>query len=66
MRAGRDAGQIATEILAHLASIVGADVRVTLEIDAAFPPGAATPSLIRTITENATTLKFTSHAFERE
>ena len=33
-RAGRDAGRIADEVFAHLAGLVGADVTVTLEIEA--------------------------------
>ena len=32
-RVGRDAGQIATELIAHLTGLVGAKVRVTLEIE---------------------------------
>ena len=65
MRAGRDAGRIADEIIAHLTGIVGADVTVTLEINAEIPDGA-TEQIVRTITENARTLKFTSHGFEEE
>jgi hypothetical protein len=33
-RVGRDAGQIAQEVIAHLAGLPGAEVRVTLEIEA--------------------------------
>ena len=65
MRAGRDAGRIADEVIAHLTGIVGADVTVTLEINAEIPDGA-TEQIVRTITENARTLKFTSHGFEEE
>jgi hypothetical protein len=44
---------------------VGATVTVTGEIKADIPAGA--PDLVvRTVTENGRTLKFTSHGFERE
>ncbi|HUW40193.1 MAG TPA: Swt1 family HEPN domain-containing protein [Rectinemataceae bacterium] len=64
-RVGRDAGRIAEEIISHLAVQPGAKVSVTLEIDAELPEGAA-DGLVRTVTENARTLKFTSQGFERE
>ncbi len=64
-RAGRDASRIADEVIAHLVGQVGADVRVTLEIDASLPDGA-TEQIVRTVTENSRTLKFTSHGFESE
>jgi len=64
-RVGRDASRIADEVIAHLAGQVGAEVRVTLEIDATLP-GGASDQIVRTVTENSRTLKFTSHGFERE
>jgi hypothetical protein len=64
-RAGRDASRIADEVIAHLAGQVGAEVKVTLEIEASLPTGAS-DQLIRTVTENSRTLKFTSHGFEKE
>jgi hypothetical protein len=64
-RVGRDAGRIADEVVAHLAGIVGANVKVTLEIEADIPSG--TPDhVVRTVTENCRTLKFDSHGFEKE
>ena len=39
-RVGRDAGRIAEEVVAHLSGLVGAQVTVTLEIDAEIPEGA--------------------------
>ena len=65
MRIGRDAGRIADEVVAHLAGLVGADVRVTLEIEAEIPSGAP-DHVVRTVTENSRTLKFESQGFERE
>jgi hypothetical protein len=64
-RAGRDAGQIAEEVLAHLQGIMGANVEVTLEIEARIPSGAP-ENIVRTVTENCRTLKFTIHGFEKE
>jgi predicted AAA+ superfamily ATPase len=64
-RVGRDASRIAEEVIAHLAGQVGAEVRVTLEIEANLPAGAP-EQVVRTVTENCRTLKFDSHGFERE
>ena len=64
-RVGRDASQIADEVIAHLAGLVGANVTVTLEIEAEIPDGAP-ENVVRTVTENSQTLKFTNQAFERE
>ena len=64
-RVGRDAGQIAAEVIAHLAGLVGADVRLTLEIEANIPDG--TPEdVVRTVTENSRELKFDDSGFEFE
>lgn len=64
-RAGRDAGKIADEILSHLAGQDGAEVTVTLEIEARLPEGAS-EQLVRTVMENSRTLKFQSQAFEED
>lgn len=64
-RVGRDAGRIADEVIAHLAGLVGAKVRVTLEIEADIPSGAS-DAIVRTVTENGRTLKFDSQGFELE
>ena len=63
MRMGRDAGTISEEVVAHLAGLVGAQVTVTLEIDAEIPEGAP-DHVVRTVTENSRTLKFKNHEFE--
>ena len=64
-RVGRDAGRIADEVIAHLAGLVGSTVKVTLEIEAEVEAG--TPeNVVRTVTENSRTLKFTTHGFEKE
>ena len=64
-RAGRDASRIADEVITHLVGLVGSSVRVTLEIEAEIP-GGAPENVVRTVTENRRTLKFTSHGFESE
>ena len=64
-RVGRDASQIADEVIAHLTGLVGSNVTVTLEIDATIPDGAP-DHVVRTVTENSRTLKFDSHGFEHE
>ena len=64
-RVGRDAGRIADEVIAHLVGLVGSTVKVTLEIEAAIPDGAP-DNVVRTVTENSRTLKFSSHGFEVE
>lgn len=64
-RVGRDAGRIAEEVIAHLAGMPGAEVVVTLEIEARLPSGA-NEHTVRTVTENCRTLKFETHGFESE
>ena len=64
-RVGRDAGRIADEVISHLAGLVGAEVHVTLEIEATIPSGAP-DHVVRIVTENCTTLKFTTQGFEDE
>ena len=64
-RVGRDAGRIAEEVIAHLAGQMGAEVTVTIEIEARLPNGAS-DQLVRTVTENSRTLKFDSQGFEKE
>jgi hypothetical protein len=64
-RVGRDASRIADEVISHLTGVVGAEVEVVLEIDARIPQGAS-EQIVRTVTENSRTLKFSSHQFETE
>ena len=64
-RAGLDASRIADEVISHLSGLVGAKVTVTLEIEAEVPLGAP-DHVVRTVTENSRTLKFTSQGFEKE
>jgi len=64
-RVGRDASEIADAVVAHLAGIVGSRVNVTIEIEAELPDGAP-DHVVRTVTENSRSLKFTSQGFEKE
>ena len=64
-RAGRDASRVADEVITHLAALMDSNVTVTLEINAQIPSGAP-DHVVRTVTENSRTLKFTNHGFERE
>jgi hypothetical protein len=65
-RVGRDAGRIADEVVTHLVGLIGSNVRVTLEIEAEILAGAP-DNVVRTVTENSRTLKFTSNSgFETE
>jgi hypothetical protein len=62
-RVSRDADQIATEIVTHLVGLVGAEVQVKIEITVDVPEGVP-DNVVRTVTENAKTLKFEQHGFE--
>ncbi len=64
-RVGRDAGRIADEVIAHLVGLVGSEVTVTLEIAALIQNGAP-ENVVRTVTENARTLKFSDQGFESD
>ncbi|ADW21108.1 Swt1 family HEPN domain-containing protein [Thermus scotoductus] len=63
IRAGAEAGKIVQEILTHLINLPGAQVQVTLEIDTRVP-GGIPETVVRIVTENAKTLRFTNHGFE--
>ena len=45
--------------------LVGSNVKVTLEIEAAVPLGVS-EKIVRDVTENCRTLKFTNQGFEIE
>jgi hypothetical protein len=65
LRLGRDASVVADEIVAQLAALPGAEVEVTLEIRALLADGVP-DDVVRTVTENAATLKFSSQGFEED
>jgi len=64
-RVGRDAGTIAENVIQHLTLEEGAEVTVTLEIQAIIPKGAGEHT-VRTVTENCRVLKFKTYVFEEE
>ncbi|WOP13982.1 DUF1156 domain-containing protein [Ottowia sp. SB7-C50] len=55
-RIGRDAGRIAEEIVAHLSSLIGAEVTVTLDIAALVPDGVP-GNVVRVVRENCAALR---------
>ncbi len=63
LRMSSAAGQIGEEVVRHLAGLVGAEVEVTLEIRAKVPEGIP-ENVVRTVSENASTLKFETFEFE--
>jgi DNA-directed RNA polymerase alpha subunit len=64
-RVGRDAGRVAEEVIAHLAGLVGSEVKITMEIEARLPQGVS-EQVIRIVTENSRTLRFKNHGFEAD
>ena len=52
-------------MIAHLAGLLGADVKLTLEIEANIPDGAS-EQVVRIVTENSRTLNFDDSGFEAE
>ena len=65
IRVGLDASRVADEVIAHLTALPNARVKVTLEIEADIPEGAA-DNVVRTVTENSRTLRFADQGFEIE
>ena len=65
MKLSSGAGGIGQEVVAHLAGLVGSEVEVTLEIRARVDEGVP-EKVVRTVTENARTLKFDNFGFEDE
>ena len=64
-RYGRDLARIAQDVVAHLAAAPGTTLEVSVEVHATNPAGFATDT-VRTVRENAATLKFDTSGFEAE
>jgi hypothetical protein len=62
-RVGRDASRVAEEVISHLSGLLGADVTVTLEVEAVIPAGAS-DDVVRIVTQNSRDLKFETQGFE--
>ena len=58
-----DASRIAEEVITHLSGLVGAQVTVTLDIEAIVSDGVP-DNVVRIVTENGRALKFQSQGFE--
>lgn len=65
LRVATQAGKVSEEVITHLASILGANVKVSLEIEANLPDGAS-DQLVRIVMENSRVLKFETFGFEGE
>lgn len=64
-RLARDVSTIAAELVAHLTGLPGADASIQLDITIRVP-GGVPDHVVRTVTENARTLKFTSADFDAD
>lgn len=64
-RYGRDWANVSQEVLQHLAASQGAHLEVTIEIHATNPDGFSEQT-IRTVTENAETLKLEQKGFDED
>jgi predicted AAA+ superfamily ATPase len=63
LKVSSGAGQVGDEVIKHLTALLNADVEVTLEIRATVRDGIP-DNVIRTVSENANTLKFETFEFE--
>jgi hypothetical protein len=63
-RLGGSAGAISQEVVQRLVSIVGSNVRVTLEIQADVPEGIP-EKVERDVSENCNTLRFREYGFRK-
>jgi hypothetical protein len=63
LRPARDFGRLAEEIISHLSGLDGTKVSITVEIEATNQAGFS-DKIIRTVTENARTLKVDDHGFD--
>ena len=64
-RVGRDAGQIADEILSHLTSLPGVEATISMEIEIKVPGGVES-QVVRIVNENANALNFEQSLFEED
>jgi len=61
----KDVGRGVMEVLEHLSTLPDANVEATLELRVSVPEGVK-DDVVRTVSENAKTLKFQTSSFERE
>ena len=65
IRAGRDVQRVIEEVVQHLTGLPGANVKITMDIEANVSDGVP-EDVVRTVTENCRTLHFTTQEFEEE
>ena len=65
MKLGSSAGRIGDEVIQHLEGLLGADLEITLDVQAVVKDGIP-DNVARTVSENARTLKFEIADFEEE
>jgi hypothetical protein len=58
--------QVADEVISRLAGLANGDVKVRVDVEATSNGEGFSDATVRTVTENAKTLKFTSAGFEEE
>ncbi len=64
-RVGPEASRIAEEVVSHLDGLVGSEVRISLEIEVNVPAGVP-EDVERIVTENSSSLRLDTHAFEKD
>jgi hypothetical protein len=62
-RVNRDFGRVAQEVIQHLGATLGTDLEVTVDI-AARNEGGFPDHVVRTVLENANTMRFDDAGFE--
>ena len=62
-RINRDVQRLVDEVISHLTSVDNGKVEISLEINMTAPDGVP-QSVVRTVSENCNTLKFTKFGFE--
>ena len=60
---GRDVNKLVAEVISHLTTVNGARVEITLEVDVKASDGMP-PQVVRTVSENCTTLKVKVFGFD--
>ncbi len=65
VRLSSDAGTTSQEVVQHLQALLGANVKITLDIEANIPDGVP-DQVVRIVSKNAKTLKFDNFGFEEE
>jgi hypothetical protein len=64
-RLNRDFGRVSQEVISHLSGLVDARVEISIDVRAEHDDGFP-DDIVRTVTQNAQTLKFESQGFEPE